>query len=52
MGRSLTALGYNVQEWPDWTWLGGGVCVLMKDITSGVITGGADPRRTGYVVGW
>lgn len=52
VGRDLCAAGYDVQKWPDWTWLGGGVCALMKDIRSGIISGGADPRRTGYALGW
>ena len=52
LGRALCTFGYDVQTWPDWTWLAGGVCVVSKDIPSGVLTGAADPRRTGYVVGW
>ena len=51
-GRELSALGYDVQTWPDLTWLAGGVCLVAKDISSGVLAGAADPRRTGYATGW
>ena len=28
------------------------VCVIRKDLASGVMTGGADPRRPAYGLGW
>jgi gamma-glutamyltranspeptidase / glutathione hydrolase len=51
-GRALSALGHDLEIWPHWTWKAGGVCLISKDLPSGVLTGAADPRRTGYVVGW
>jgi gamma-glutamyltranspeptidase len=36
----------------DWTWKAGGVCTITIDRARGVLTGGADPRRTGYAIGW
>jgi len=36
----------------DWTWKPGGVCTITIDHASGVLTGGTDPRRMGYAIGW
>jgi gamma-glutamyltranspeptidase / glutathione hydrolase len=40
-----------VEWWPDWTWLAGAVCTIVADQESGVLKGGADPRRPSYAVG-
>ena len=50
-GEGLAALGHDVQWWPDWTWLAGAVCTVVADEQSGVLKGGADPRRPSYALG-
>jgi gamma-glutamyltranspeptidase/glutathione hydrolase len=50
-GEALRRLGHNVEWWPDWTWLAGAVCTIVADQESGVLKGGADPRRPSYAVG-
>ena len=49
---SLRGLGHDVVDWPDWTWRAGAVCTILEDMRSGILTGGADPRRPGYALGW
>jgi gamma-glutamyltranspeptidase/glutathione hydrolase len=51
-GAALGRLGHKVEWWPDWTWLAGAVCTIVADQESGVLKGGADPRRPSYAVGW
>lgn len=46
----LRALGHIVETVPPWTWEMGGVCVIRRDATTGVLEGGADPRREAYAV--
>jgi gamma-glutamyltranspeptidase/glutathione hydrolase len=54
---TLAALGHNIHWWPE----GGpentspdinGVCLIRHDLSTGVKTGGADPRRVAYALGW
>ena len=49
---ALAARGHDVNEWPDFVWRAGAVCVQRPDRTEGVIAAGADPRRPSYAVGW
>ena len=51
-GEALGRLGHKIEWWPDWTWLAGAVCTIVADQESGVLKGGADPRRPSYAVGW
>lgn len=51
-GEALAARGHDVQWWEDWTWRAGGVCAVVHDLASGVMTAGADPRRASYAAGW
>ena len=54
-GDAVAALrerGHDAQWWPDWTYLAGSVCAIRRDPTSGVLEGGADPRRAAYGAGW
>ena len=46
----LAARGHKVQEWPDWTWLAGSVEAILTDPDSGMMGGGADPRRPAYAI--
>jgi gamma-glutamyltranspeptidase / glutathione hydrolase len=50
-GEELGRLGHKVVWWPEWTWLAGAVCTIIADKESGVLKGGADPRRPGYALG-
>ena len=45
---SLAALGHEVKDWPEWTWLAGSVEAVMSDPVTGLIAAGADPRRPAY----
>ena len=51
-GAALGARGHKVEWWPDWVWLAGCVCAIHSDAKKGIMTGGADPRRPAYAVGW
>jgi len=44
--------GHDVQVIDDWSWLVGGGQGILIDPDTGVLTGGADPRRDGYAMGW
>jgi len=50
-GEALARLGHKVAWWPDWTWLAGAVCTIVADRETGVMKGGADPRRPSYALG-
>ena len=50
-GEALGGLGHKVEWWPEWTWLAGAVCTVVADQESGVLKGGADPRRPSYALG-
>jgi len=52
VAEALKAKGHQVHPWPDWTWLAGAVCAIVIDDGTGVLTGGADPRREAYAIGW
>jgi gamma-glutamyltranspeptidase / glutathione hydrolase len=48
----LTARGHLVEVQPDWSMAFGGAQGLMIDPDNGTFSGGADPRRDGYAMGW
>ena len=50
-GEALGRLGHKIGWWPDWTWLAGAVCTVVADQETGVLKGGADPRRPSYALG-
>jgi gamma-glutamyltranspeptidase/glutathione hydrolase len=52
VGGAMADRGHKVVTWPEWTWKAGGVCTITIDHASGVLSGGADPRRMGYAIGW
>ncbi len=52
VGTGLSTLGHEVHWWPDWVWRAGAVCCILVDQKTGVLQGGADPRRPSYAVGW
>jgi gamma-glutamyltranspeptidase / glutathione hydrolase len=51
-GEALTALGHDVKWWPDLDFRAGAVCAVTKDPETGLLSGGADPRRPAYALGW
>jgi gamma-glutamyltranspeptidase/glutathione hydrolase len=50
-GEALGRLGHRIEWWPDWTWLAGAVCAIVAEQDTGVLKGGADPRRPSYALG-
>lgn len=52
IGRDLAGRGHDLAWWPDWTWRAGAVCMIKADLRTGVLSGGADPRRASYALGW
>ncbi|MEJ0071990.1 MAG: gamma-glutamyltransferase [Pseudomonadota bacterium] len=51
-GDALSAMGHKVTRWPDWNWLAGAICAIVADRKTGLLRGGADPRRASYALGW
>jgi gamma-glutamyltranspeptidase / glutathione hydrolase len=51
-GETLSALGHQVEWWPERKYLAGSVCTIQSEVRSGVKWAGADPRRTAYAIGW
>ncbi|MDA1308964.1 MAG: gamma-glutamyltransferase [Proteobacteria bacterium] len=49
--RGLQDKGHDVQDWPDLTWKAGAVCTIVADRQSGLLSGGADPRRPCIAIG-
>lgn len=49
---ALAERGHAVAVWENWTWLAGGMCAAKKDLKTGMLEAGADPRRVCYAVGW
>jgi gamma-glutamyltranspeptidase/glutathione hydrolase len=52
VGEALAAMGHKVEWWPEVTHSAAAVCAIRHDLKTGVISGGADPRRTSYALGW
>lgn len=48
----LRSRGHDVQVLEPWSRVVGGAQGIMVDQTNGVLSGGADPRRDGYAMGW
>ena len=51
-GAALGALGHDVHWWPERFWLAGTVCLIRRNLENGVLSAGADPRRSSYALGW
>jgi gamma-glutamyltranspeptidase / glutathione hydrolase len=49
--QALRDIGHDVQEWPDIVWKAGAVCTIVADPNSGLLSGGADPRRPCVAIG-
>jgi len=50
--RTLEQWGHHLNVTSDFTAAVGGMQAIVIDIEKGTMTAGADPRRTGYAVGW
>ena len=48
----LAALGHEVEQIGAMTYKTAGVCAITKDLTTGIMEGGADPRRMSRSMGW
>ena len=51
-GDELASLGHDVKWWPDLEWRAGAVCTIRVNPDTGMLEGGADPRRPAYALGW
>jgi gamma-glutamyltranspeptidase/glutathione hydrolase len=51
-GDALKAMGHDVTWWPDLEEAAGAVCAVRVNPQTGVLEGGADPRRLSYALGW
>jgi len=49
---ALAALGHKIERLPDLSIGVAGVCAISADLKTGLLSGGADPRRTGRAFGW
>jgi gamma-glutamyltranspeptidase/glutathione hydrolase len=49
---ALAALGHQVERLPELSIGVAGVCAISADLKTGLLSGGADPRRTGRAFGW
>ncbi len=51
-GEALAEKGHDVQWWPAGEGKAGAMCLVRRDIESGILTGAADYRRACYALGW
>lgn len=51
-GEALASLGHDIKWWPEIEWRAGAVCAIRVNPDTGVLEGGADPRRLAYALGW
>jgi gamma-glutamyltranspeptidase/glutathione hydrolase len=49
--EKLATLGHQVAPWSEIEWRAGAVCAIRVDQESGLLEGGADPRRPCYALG-
>jgi gamma-glutamyltranspeptidase/glutathione hydrolase len=49
--KGLAALGHDVKPWPEVEWRAGAVCAIRVNPETGLLEGGADPRRPCYALG-
>jgi gamma-glutamyltranspeptidase/glutathione hydrolase len=50
--RALELLGHHINATSDFTAAVGGMQAIVIDLEKSTMSAGADPRRTGYAVGW
>lgn len=49
---ALAAKGHKIKIWPAWSGDVGGACVIIRDLVTGLLHAGADPRRDACAVAW
>jgi gamma-glutamyltranspeptidase/glutathione hydrolase len=47
---ALSALGHDVQVWPERSWSAGAICAIARDTGTNMLHAGADPRRAAYAM--
>ncbi|HEX3346506.1 MAG TPA: gamma-glutamyltransferase, partial [Acetobacteraceae bacterium] len=52
LSTGLRAAGHEVRHWPPLAAQAGAICAIRRDARSGVLRGGADPRRMSWSIGW
>lgn len=52
VGDELVARGHRVERWPTFAADAGGVCAVLRDPATGLLSGAADPRRMSYGIAW
>lgn len=52
VSERLAARGHDVHRLDDWTHWVAGLCAVRKDLTSGALEAGADPRRSSRGMAW
>ena len=52
IGKELAELGHDVEWLPSRSDAVAGVCAISANLETGLISGGADPRRSGRAMGW
>jgi len=50
--RALADKGHDIERWGSAVWLGGAVCAIKRDASTGLLHAGADPRREAYALAW
>jgi gamma-glutamyltranspeptidase / glutathione hydrolase len=50
--KTLTDWGHKMEPTSDFTAAVGGMQAIVIDLNKGTMSAGADPRRTGYAIGW
>jgi gamma-glutamyltranspeptidase/glutathione hydrolase len=50
--NKLKKMGHNINILPEWTQICGGMCAIIVNKEQGLLTGGADPRRECYAIGY
>lgn len=50
--NALSDLGHDVERLDDMTYKTAGVCAITSDLATGILEGGADPRRMSRAMGW
>jgi gamma-glutamyltranspeptidase/glutathione hydrolase len=48
----LERRGHKIEMWGDWEPRAGSLCTVTVNHENGLKTGGADPRRMAYAIGW
>jgi len=52
IGEKLAGLGHDIEWLPSRSDAVAGVCAISANLETGLISGGADPRRSGRAMGW